>query len=121
MRVFKNAWFSRFARKENIGDDELRDIVNQLEAGQADADLGGDVYKQRLARPGEGKSGGYRVIVFFRSEFRTVFVYGFTKSGRDNIDRGELRAFKNDAKEQLSLTDEQLEKWLKNRTLIEVL
>jgi len=121
VRVFKNAWFNRFARKENITDDELRDIVGQLETGQADADLGGDVYKQRLARPGEGKSGGYRVIVFFRSEFRTVFVYGFTKSGRDNIDQGELRAFKNDAKEQLSLTDEQLEKWLRNRTLIEVL
>ena len=71
VRIFKNAWFSRFARKEGIGDDELRDIVDELEAGQADADLGGDVYKQRLARPGEGKSGGYRVIVFFRSEERT--------------------------------------------------
>jgi hypothetical protein len=59
--------------------------------------------------------------VFFKSGFRTVFVYGFTKSDRGNIDHGELRAFKNDAKEQLNLTDEQLEKWLRNRTLIEVL
>jgi hypothetical protein len=58
VRIFKNAWFLRFARKEGIGDDELRDIVDELEAGQVDADLGGDVYKQRLARPGEGKSGG---------------------------------------------------------------
>ena len=121
MRVFKYPRFNRFAGKEGITDDELRDIVDQLEAGQADADLGAGVFKVRLARLGEGKSGGYRVIVFFRSEFRTVFVYGFTKSGRDNIDQGELRAFKNDAKEQLSLTDEQLEKWLRNRTLIEVL
>ena len=46
----------------------------------------------RVARPGEGKSGGYRVIVFFRSEEQTFFVYGFAKSNRDNIDRGELLA-----------------------------
>jgi hypothetical protein len=121
VRIFKNAWFSRFVRKEDITDEELREIVGQLEAGQADADLGSDVYKQRLARPGEGKSGGYRVVVFFRSKERTFFVYGFPKSKRANINQGELRAFKDDAKEQLNLTDEQLEKWLKRGTLIEII
>jgi len=121
VRVFKNTWFTRFARKEDISDEELRDIVKQLEAGQADADLGGDVYKIRIPRPGEGKSGGYRVIVFFRSEEKTFFVYGFAKSDRDNIGRGELRAFKNDAKDQLALTDEQLKVWLENKTLVEVI
>ena len=75
----------------------------------------------RVARPGEGKSGGYRTIVFFRSEFRTFFVYGFSKSDRDNIDQGELRAFKKGAKYQLALTEEQIKVWLGNRTLIEVL
>ena len=120
MRVFKNAWFSRFARKENIGDDELRDIVNQLETGQADADLGGDVYKQRLARPGEGKSGGYRVIVFFRSEERTFFMYGFAKSDKDNISRKEAKAFKEAAKVYFSMTSEQLRKRIKQGQLIEL-
>jgi len=57
VRTFKNAWFNRFSRKEGISDDELRDVVDLLEKGQADADLGGDVYKQRIARSGEGKSG----------------------------------------------------------------
>jgi len=121
VRVFKNTWFTRFARKEGISDEELRDIVDQLEAGQPDANLGGDVYKVRLSRSGEGKSGGYRVIVFFRSGNRTIFVYGFTKSDRANIDQGELRAFKNDAKYQLALTDEQLKAWLENKTLVEVI
>ena len=99
----------------------MREAVNQLEAGQADADLGGGVYKVRIARSGEGKSGGYRVIVFFKSEERTFFVYGFAKSDRANIDRGELQAFKEDAKEQLALTNEQIEAWLRNGTLIEIL
>ena len=67
MRIFKNTWFTRFAKKEGIKDTELYETVSQLEAGQADADLGGGVYKVRVARQGEGKSGGYRVIVFLRA------------------------------------------------------
>ena len=121
MRVFKNTRFARFARKEDISDDELRDVVKQLEAGQPDADLGGDVYKMRIARPGEGKAGGYRVIVFFRSEDRTFFEYGFAKSDRDNIDEGDLRVFKKRAKKVFSLTDEEIRVRLKNRSFIEVL
>jgi hypothetical protein len=121
VRIFKNTWFTRFAKKEGITDDELRETVNQLEEGQADADLGGGVYKVRVARFGEGKSGGYRVIVFFKSEERTFFVYGFAKSDRANIDKGELRGFKLDAKYQLSLTNEQLDAWLKKKTLTEIL
>ena len=121
VRIFKNTWFARFADKEGITDGELREVVNRLEAGQTDADLGGGVYKMRVARSGEGKSGGYRVIVFFRSEDRTFFIYGFAKSDRDNIDQGELRAFKEDAKANFSLTDKQLEYRLRKRTLLEVL
>ena len=72
-RVFKYTRFSRFASKEGITDRELLKAVDQLEAEQADANLGGDVYKVRIARPGEGKSGGHRVIVYFRNEYRTFF------------------------------------------------
>jgi hypothetical protein len=108
MRTFKNSWFTRFAAKEGITDEQLKGMVNQLEAGQADADLGGDVYKIRKARPGAGKSGGYRVIVFFRSGERTFFYYAYPKSVRGNIDKKELRFFKESAKINLNLTDEQL-------------
>jgi hypothetical protein len=121
VRVFENTWFARFAAKEGITDSELKAIVNDvLEAGQAEANLGGGVYKVRLARPGEGKSGGYRVIVFFKSGFRTFFVYGFEKSDRANIGQGEERNFKKDAKDHFALTDEQIEAWLGRGTLIEV-
>ena len=120
MRIFKNWWFARFARKENISDDELRDIVNRLEANQADADLGSGVYKQRLARAGKGKSGGYRVILFFKSGERAFFVYGFAKSDRGNISQGELKAYKELAKENFALSDEQIERWIKDYTLYEI-
>ena len=120
MRIFKNTWFTRYADKEGIKDGELKEAINQLEAGQTEADLGGGVYKLRVARHDEGKSGGYRVIVFFRSEERTFFVYGFAKSARGNIDQGELRVFKNRSKDALSMTDEQINDRVKNGTLIEV-
>jgi hypothetical protein len=82
--------------------------------------LGGGVFKVRLARPGEGKSGGYRVIVFFKSEFRTVFAYGFAKSDRGNIDKGELQIFKDRAKDVFSLSDGQIENRIRRGTLVEV-
>ena len=120
VRVFKYTAFSRFAKKEDVSDAELLEIINQLEKDQADANLGGDVYKVRLARAGEGKSGGHRLIVYFRNEFRTFFVYGFPKSVRGNISEKELKAFKIDAKEDFALTDAQINAWLKRGTLIEI-
>jgi hypothetical protein len=120
VRVFKNTWFTRFADKEGITDDELRKMVNILEAGQADADLGGGVYKVRIARSGEGKSGGYRVIVFFKSGKRTFYVYGFAKSVQDNINEKQLRDFKRTAKVVLAMTEKQLDDVLKTRKYLEI-
>ena len=120
MRVFKNTWFTRFANKEGITDTELRQTINQLEAGQADVDLGGGVFKVRVARPGEGKSGGYRVIVFFKSEERTFYAYGFPKSGMDNINQKQLRNFKLAAKTIFKYSDEEINERVKNGLLIEI-
>ena len=121
MRLFKYTRFSRFAEKEGITDTELKEILIRLESGQVDADLGGGVYKIRQARSGEGKSGGYRIILYFKSGYRTFFVYGFAKSGLDNISRKELQAFKADAKDQFALTNEQIEIRKRKGTLIEIL
>jgi len=120
VRIFKNTWFTRFADKEDIADTELKETVNQLEAGQADADLGGGVYKVRVARSSEGKSGGYRIIVFFKSEERTFFVYGFAKSARNNLDQKETREYKALAKKYLNLSDEIIERALKSGKFVEI-
>ena len=120
MRLFKNTWFTRFADKEGISDDELWETVNQLEAGQADADLGGDVYKMRIARPGEGKSGGYRAIVFFRRGNKTFCHYAYPKTSRDNISEKELRVFKKLAKKHLAMTYEHLAEAVKSGEFIEI-
>lgn len=108
MRVFKNSWFMRFARKETISDSSLVELVRQIEEGKLGVDLGGGVYKQRLGRHGDGKSGGYRIIICFRRGERAFFVYGFPKSDRENITKSELAQFKKLAKILFAMTDEQL-------------
>ena len=72
MRVFKTKGFARFARRERISDANLGEAVRRAERGLVDADLGGGVIKQRVARPGQGKSGGYRVLVAYRAKALSV-------------------------------------------------
>ena len=120
MRIFKNKWFVRFARKERITDAKLAEAVRNAEKGLIDADYGGGVIKQRIARPGQGKSGGYRSIIIFRKGNMAFFVYGFAKNELDNIDESDERDFKDLAKVLLALSDEGLKKLTDNGELTQV-
>jgi hypothetical protein len=120
VRIFKSRWFQRFARNEGIADAVLREAVARAERGQIDADLGGGVVKQRIARPGQGKSRGYRTIILFRRGARAFFVYGFAKSRRANVNDDEEEQFKEAAKHVLSLTEKQLAELLKRGDFVEV-
>jgi hypothetical protein len=120
VRIFQSRWFQRFARKEGIADTVLSEAIARAEKGQIDADLGGEVIKQRIARPGQGKSKGYRVVVFFRAGARAFFVYGFSKSQRANIDDAEEKQFKEAAKHVLALTEANLAELLNKGDFVEV-
>jgi hypothetical protein len=85
-----------------------------------DADLGGSVFKQRVARKGQGKRGGYRTIVLFKQGGRAFFVYGFAKNRVDNIGDGELADYQLLAKRGFAETDEQLKMRLKDGDIIEI-
>lgn len=120
MHIFKNAWFQRFARKQRISDAALIDAVRRADRGQIDADLGGGVIKQRVAREGQGKSGGFRTIILYRREQRAFFVFGFAKSEQANIAGDEEVLFKKMANELFSLSDEQVAVLIRNGRLSEV-
>lgn len=120
MRIFKNAWFVRFARTQKISDDTLFDAIMRAESGQVDSDLGGGVLKQRLARPGQGKSRGYRTIILLREGHRAFFVYGFAKSERENIRKDEEEQFKKMASHVLGLSEAQLNILMANGQIEEV-
>jgi hypothetical protein len=120
VRIFKSRWFQRFAKREEIADSDLRDAANRADRGLIDADLGGEVIKQRIARPGRGKSTGYRAIVFFRRGARAFFMYGFSKSQRANIDDHELKQFKAAAKHVLALSERQLAELIERGDFVEI-
>lgn len=121
MRIFKTKPFARFADHEGIEDAALCDAVCRAEQGLVDADLGGGVIKQRIARPGQGKSGGFRSILLFRHGERAFFAYGFAKNDRDNIKKNELAAFRKLADEMLGLDDKTLRAATANGTIMEVI
>ncbi len=120
MRVFKNAWFERFAKKQKLADTALLDAILRAEQGLIDADLGGGVIKQRVARPGQGKSGGYRTIILYRQADRAFFVYGFAKSQQSNINNEEQVAFKQAAQYILDLSEEHLSEMIRRGQFVEV-
>lgn len=94
MRIFLTRGVARFARRQRIADASLSEAIDRAERGTIDADLGGGLIKQRVARPGQGRSGGFRMIVAYRAAGRAVFLYAFAKSDRDNIDDDELEALR---------------------------
>lgn len=91
MKVFLTKWTARFARREKISHASLREAIIRAEQGLIDADLGGGLIKQRVARAGKGRSGGYRTILAFRRGDRAIFLFGFAKSARENIGPDELK------------------------------
>jgi hypothetical protein len=84
-----------------------------------DADLGGGVIKQRIARPGQGRSGGYRTIIFFRRGVRG-FRLRLREERAANIDADEEKRFKEAAGHVLRLTEKQIEELVKHGDFVEV-
>jgi hypothetical protein len=120
MAVYKTRWFNRWANKERLEDPSLCTAVQEILAGLYDADLGGGLVKKRVPRSGGGKRGGFRTLIATNKGDRWVFVYGFPKNDRSNIDPDEEKALKKVATSLLSLDDIALEKAKQNNELIEV-
>jgi hypothetical protein len=92
--VFETKAFARFARKASLSGERLLEAAAEVAAGAFDADLGGGVFKQRVAREGGGKSGSFRTIIVFQAGGHSFFVLGFAKSDKANVSAKELKALK---------------------------
>jgi hypothetical protein len=121
VRLFKTKWFIRYARQERIEDHSLCVAIERAERGLVDADLGGGIIKQRVARKGQGRSGGYRFLIAYRSGKRAVFLYGFAKSERDNIEADELETLREIGTAWLEAKNDRLEYAIKEGLLKEIL
>ncbi len=120
MRIFKTKTFARWMRKEGLRDAGLVTAVEELEISQFDANLGGKVYKKRIALPDRGKRDSVRTLIAYQGGDRAFFMYGFAKNVRRNIDTNELAALKLMAKSLLEKSGVKLKKDLEAKILIEV-
>ena len=120
MRVFKTRYFARFAHQESILDETLARAIRDAESGLIAAELGGGLIKLRVARPGRGKSGGYRTLIAYSKGRRAVFLLGFAKNERDNIDPKQLADLKAAATDILSQSDHALDVQIEEGRLQEV-
>lgn len=119
MRVFKTRLFAKWASKEKLTNQLLREIIDEIDHGLFEAELGGEIYKKRIALSRQGKRGA-RGIIAFKSSNRACFIFGYTKNDRVNISREEKMIAKEFAKELFSYTEEQLNQLVKTGKLIEV-
>lgn len=77
MWILKTKTFARYADSEEISDNSLRKAVEKAEKGLIDANLGMGFIKQRVARQGQGSSGGYRVLIAYKVGELAIFLLGF--------------------------------------------
>lgn len=120
MRIFKTREFARLIRKTDITDEMLRLAVQRAGKGLVDAHLGSGLIKQRIGRPGQGRSGGYRSIIALRVNDRAIFLHCFAKNDQANIADAKVRALRELAVSFLNFTDGQIEYLIKARELVEV-
>jgi hypothetical protein len=118
VRTFKNRPFARFAAKAEIS---ARQLVRTAEAAQTkpDAELGGGLVKQRIARKGGGKSGGYRTFIVLRRGDWSIFVHGFAKKDAANVTKYELAELKKLARFYLGATEDEFQALIDERELME--
>ncbi len=120
LSVYMGKPFARFARKARISNADLWNAARLANEGVIDADLGGGVIKQRIARAGEGKSGGSRSIILFKKNDRAVFIHGFEKKDQANIGPKDLAAFMKLAEVILDCTNAEIAQRVQNGSLLTV-
>jgi len=120
MKKLMTRHFAKWAKKQNIPDNELSNALNEVKDGNYEANLGGHIIKKRIRFQGKGKSGSGRTIICYKHADKAFFIHGFAKNEKANLSSKELHAFKELAKVLLSLTNEKLDIAIKKGNFIEV-
>ena len=108
-RILKTRTFNRWLRKTLLTDTALLKAIDEMEQGLVDADLGGNIYKKRVALPGRGKSGSTRTLIATNRQNRWFFMFGFEKNDKENITQAELAYLQEVAQIFLSYSNEELQ------------
>ena len=120
MKKLSTKWFKKWSKKANLSNQNMLDAIKNLETGLSTADLGNHLYKVRIKRAHSGKSSGFRTIIVYKEKDRAIFLYGFGKNEKANIDKAELRYFKKLGNDLLVLTFDQLRQSIEQKILFDL-
>ena len=120
MKQLMTKQFSKWASKQQIPKNELKKSLQEVKAGNFEANLGGQIYKKRIRFQGKGKSGSGRTIVCYRKKDRIIFIHGFAKNEKSNLTKKELAGFKEFAQILLGFSPKAIKRAIKNGDFIEV-
>ena len=120
MKKLSTKWFKKWSKKANLSNQNMLDAIKNLETGLSTADLGNHLYKVRIKRAHSGKSSGFRTIIVYKEKDRAIFLYGFGKNEKANIDKAELRYFKKLGNDLLVLTFDQLKQSIEQKILFDL-
>ena len=112
--------FSKWITKQRIPKTELTKVIQEVKAGNFEANFGGQIYKKRIRFKGKGKSGSGRTIVCYKKKDRIIFIHGFAKNEKSNLTKKELVGFKEFAQILLDLSSDDIDTAIKNGNFIEV-
>lgn len=121
MKIYKFKSFSKWMTHENIDDESLKQAAREIEAGLVEANLGSGLFKKRLSSNGRGKRGGFRVLLAYKTDERIIFMFGFAKNERENINDQQLIVLKRLSKEYLSLAENGIAELVSKNYLCEVI
>ena len=120
MKKLKTKWFHKWAKKHKLSDAKLLIAIEDMQNNLSSVNLGGGLYKVRVASENDGKSSAYRTIVVYRENDIAVIVYGFMKKERESLSSGELKSFKILSKDILKLNDGALVKAIEKNVFIKI-
>ena len=120
MKRLSTKWFKKWSKKVKLANDDLLGAISDLEDRLSTTDLGSHLFKVRVKREHSGKSSGFRTIIVYQENEKAIFLYGFGKNEKENIDKSELQYFKKLGDDLLALNSEQLEESIGQKILFDL-
>ena len=120
MKKLSTKWFKKWSKKVKLTNDDLLVAISDLEDGLSTTDLGSRLFKVRVKREHSGKSSGFRTIIVYQEDEKAIFLYGFGKNEKENIDKAELQYFKKLGNDLLALDSEELEESIGQKILFDL-
>ncbi len=120
MKKITTKWFKKWSKKVSLTNQDLLEAIRNLEDGLSTTDIGSHLFKVRVKRKHSGKSSGFRTIIVYHENNKAIFLYGFGKNEKTNIDKAELQYFKKLGNDLLALNSAQLEQFVEQKVLFDL-